>query len=326
MIGAAPSGEAGPMLVRMVAMTATPKAAAVPASVELGEEASGAKNKVVGVAADFSVKGEPLEISLDAVKLMSKTEFYSPENLYEKIDGRAPAYLGFNFQQLRCRSFAVVGAEGSFVDVFEFRMDTPMNAFGIFSLERDPKAGPLEFVTDGYAGEMGFFFRQGAVYVQVIASDRNVKTMAAARAIAGNRAKLLPADDRGLAARRRLPADGLIAESVSFVPENAQGQAFLKEVFQANYRFDGKTLPFFVMAATPQAAGEAWKNFQTFCGRFGKVTVLPAAGGAQIFAAQIFGAWKVVYCRRGELGGVYDADDEGKAREFVAKYLEGRIR
>ena len=46
-----------------------------------------------------AAKGEPLEIKLDGLKPMGDTEFYNADNLFEKIDGRAPAYLNFNFQQ-----------------------------------------------------------------------------------------------------------------------------------------------------------------------------------------------------------------------------------
>ena len=187
-----------------------------------------------------ALKSEALEPGLPGVEPMGKTEFYSADNLFEKIDGRAPAYIGFNFQQLRCRSFAVAGAAGSYVDVYEYRMDTPINAFGIFALERDPAGKPLDFATDGYSGEMGYFFRQGSCYVQIIASDQNPKTMELARSIAENRAKALPADDTGLDGRRRLPATDLIPDSVTFLQENAQGQEFLKNVFQAAYQFEGK--------------------------------------------------------------------------------------
>ena len=41
-----------------------------------------------------------------------------------------------------------------------------MDAFGMFALERDPKGEALDFAPDGYSGELGYFFRQGAVYVQ----------------------------------------------------------------------------------------------------------------------------------------------------------------
>jgi hypothetical protein len=274
-----------------------------------------------------AAKGEPLEIKLDGLKPMSDTEFYNADNLFEKIDGRAPAYLNFNFQNLRCRSFSIIGTTGSFVDVYEYRFDTPVNAFGMFSLERDPNGEPLAFAPDGYASGMGFFFRQGPRYVQVTASDQNAKTLELAKAIAEDRAKNLPADDTGLDARRRLPAAGLDPASVQFVQENAQGQAFLKNVFQANYDFAGKKLPFFLMVATPADAAAAWKSYQDFASQFGgKVTALPDVNGAKIFAAQNFGTWKVIYQRDGEIGGVVDATDGDQARAFVEKYLAGQMK
>src|ERR1039457_6690257 len=274
-----------------------------------------------------AAKGEPLEIKLDGLKPMSDTEFYNADNLFEKIDGRAPAYLNFNFQKLRCRSFSITGTSGSFVDVYEYRFDTPVNPFGMFALERDPKGGPLAFAPDGYASGMGFFFRQGPRYIQVMASDQNAKTLGLAKAIAEDRAKNLPADDTGLDARRHLPVTGLGPASGQVVQENAQGQAFLKNVFQANYDFAGKKLPFFLMVATPADAAAAWKSYLDFAGQFGgKVTALPDVNGAKIFAAQNFGSFKVIYQRDGEIGGVVDAADGDQARQFVEKYLEGQIK
>ena len=295
------------------------------AAEESSGEAEGSADSST-VAPKVVLKREPLEISLAGVKPMSDTEFYNSDNLYEKIDGRAPAYQAFNIQQLRCRSFAVNAAPGSYVDVYEYRFDTPVNAFGMFSLERDPKGKPLDFAPDGYSGGMGYFFRQGAVYVQIIASDTKPETLAKTKSIADIRGKDLPADDTGLAGRRKLPADGLIADSVAYVMENAQGQAALKDVFQAKYKFDGAEMPFFIMVATPDNAATAWKSFQDFCGKFGKAESLPDVAGAKIFRAQVFGKWKVVYQREGELGGAFDAADAAQAQAFVEKYLRGEIK
>jgi hypothetical protein len=289
------------------------------ASAEGGAEGSGDAPKP-------AVKGEPMEIALAGIKPMSDTEFYNSDNLFEKIDGRSPAYQNFNVQTLRCRSFNVVAAAGSYVDVYEYRFDSPVDAFGMFALERDPKGGPLDFAPDGYSGDMGYFFRQGAIYVQIIASDQKPETLDAAKAIAQNRAKELPADDSGLAGRRKLPAAGMITDSVSFAPENAQGQAAFKDVFQARYHFAGAELPFFVMVAAPDNAAKAWKSFLDFCARFGKVENLPDMNGGKVFSAQVFGKWKVVYQREGELGGVFDAADETNAQAFVEKYLRGEIK
>jgi hypothetical protein len=273
-----------------------------------------------------AVKGQPLEISLPGLTPMSDTEFYSADNLFEKIDGRAPAYQNYNVIQMRCRSFNVVAAAGSFVDVYEYRFDNPVDAFGMFALERDPKGQSLDFAPDGYSGEMGYFFRQGTVYVQIIASDVKAETLALTKAIAQNRAKELPVDDSGLAGRRKLPAAGMLADSVAFVPENAQGQADFKDVFQAKYKFDGAELPFFIMVTQPDDAAKAWKSFQDFCARFGNAEALPDVNGGKIFRAQVFGKWKVVYQRNGELGGAFDAEDADKAQAFIEKYLRGEIK
>jgi hypothetical protein len=150
--------------------------------------------------------------------------------------------------------------------------------------------------------------------------------MALAKAIAQNRAKELPADDRGLAGRRKLPAGGMIADSVAYVPDNAQGQSDFKDVFQAKYNFDGAVLPYFIMVAAPADAAKAWQSFADFCGKFGTVTNLPDVNGGKIFGAQVFDKWKVVYQRDGELGGVFDATDEAKAQAFIGKYLRGEIK
>ena len=298
--------------------------AAKPTVSEEGYAEGGAEHS--GDAPKTAIKSEPLEISLAGLKPMSPTEFYNADNLFEKIDGRAPAYQGFNVQQLRCRSFNVVSVAGSYVDVYEYRFDSPVDAFGMFALERDPKGQPLDFAPDGYSGEMGYFFRQGTVYVQIIASDMKAETIALTKAIAQNRAKELPVDDSGLAGRRKLPAAGMIADSVSFVPENAQGQSAFKDVFQAKYKFEDAELPFFIMVTQPDDAAKAWKSFQDFCARFGKTQSLPDASGGKIFSGQVFGKWKVVYQREGELGGVFDAADESKAQAFVEKYLRGEIK
>ena len=73
-------------------------------------------------------------------------------------------------------------------------------------------------------------------------------------------------------------------------------------------------------------AAKAWKLFQDFCGKYGTVEVVPDVSGGKIFRAQVFGKWKVVYQRDGELGGVFDAEDAAKAQTFIEKYLRGEIK
>jgi hypothetical protein len=271
-------------------------------------------------------KKPPMEIALPGIKPMGDTEFYSSDDLYQKIDGRSPAYQGFNVQQLRCRSFSIDGGS-SYVDVYEYKMDTPVDAFGIFALERDPKGKPIDFAKDGYSGEMGYYFRQGPVYVQIIASDQNAKTMEIALAVAKNREQALPADDSGLEGRHALPSTGLEAGSTTYTQENAQGQDFLKNVYQGTYDFEGKKVTYFVMAASEGEAETVWKSYLDFCGKYGgKANALPDVNGAKIFQAANFGTYKIIYQRGGVLGGVVDAQEPKTALDFVTQILQGKIQ
>jgi hypothetical protein len=272
-----------------------------------------------------AAKNQPIEIP--GATPMGDTEFYSADNLYEKINGRAPAYLEFGFQQLRSRSFAGTADKRSYVDVYEYRMDSPLNAFGIFALERDPEGRPLGFAPDGYSGEMGYFFRQGNCYVQVIASDQKPATLDLAKSVAGQLAKSIPADDSGLGARRNLPAQGMVPGSLAYTQDNAQGQAFLKDVFQADYDFEGKKITFFLMVTTPEAAAKAWESYLAFSGRYGgNAEALPDFSGAKFFQATNFGKSKIIYRRGGELGGVIDTQDPVAARAFLDNVLEHKLR
>jgi hypothetical protein len=119
----------------------------------------------------------------------------------------------------------------------------------------------------------------------------------------------------------------MVPGSITYVPENAQGQEFLKNVFQAAYEYDSAKFSFFFMSAIPAQTGAAWKSYLEFSGKLGgKATQLPDVAGAKIFQAENFGKCKIIYQREGELGGVIDAGDAGKARQFVEDYLQGKTQ
>ena len=286
----------------------------------------GAEGTPASAPAAAAIPNVPMDITL-AASSRCRTRNFTPLTLFTKKSTAArPLTRPSTCNKLRCRTFSVLAASGSYVDVNEYRFDSPLDAFGMFASERDPQGKSVDFAPDGYSSGMGYFFRQGPVYVQIIASDQKPETLAIATALAQNRAKTLPVDDTGVAGRRELPAAGMVADSVAFVLDNAQGQSSLKNVFQAKYNFEGTTFSFFIMVTPDDSATTAWASFQKFCGGFGKVELLPDVNGAKIFRAQLFGKWKVVYLRDKELGGVFDATDSEKARAFVEQYLQGQIK
>lgn len=241
---------------------------------------------------------------------LSETEVYSPETLYEKINGRAPAYLDFGFKELQCRTFAVEGKPEEFVDVFVFTMGSPLDAFGIYSMENAGEGEALDFVPDGVRGGLGCYFRRGDAYVQVNGSSEAPAVQRLVNRVARELALQLPANEQGLEARKGLSLEGIRPGTMTYISENAYGQETLRGVFEAEVEQEGATLRVFVMrAGSPEAAVETWEAVRGFYQRFGRVvkTEGEAVSGAAWFVGESFGQTAGVYLKGQLVGGSMDA-------------------
>ena len=253
---------------------------------------------------------------------MGELEVYSADTLYEKINGRAPAYIGFNFQELTFRTVTIDGQSGQYLDVFVYQMDTPVNAFGIFSMEREAGAKSVDFVSDGYRSDMGFFFRQGNTYVQVIASDVSDVVMNAAEQFSKELASNIPLDDAGVGAAAMLPLENQVPGSVSYIQEYAYGLEQLNDVFEARYEVDGVEFPFFGMAAEGDQLREAFEAVVSYFTDYGELLEHYEVNGYTVIVGDIFGQLSVVFLTDEAIGGVMNADSLEVPQSFVERTLE----
>jgi hypothetical protein len=265
---------------------------------------------------------EALPALVDTLVPMGPTEHYTEATLYEKINGRAPAYFEYNFQELTARSFSVQGSSGDFVDVFLYRMDSPLNAFGIFSAERDISATPLEFVDDGYLSGMGFFLRYGPVYAQILASSDAPAVLATAEAYTRKLVLSLPDDNSGMEGRAFLPAADQIPGSLTYINENAYGQEVLNSLFEARYSVDGNEFACFAQqSADTETARSNWETLREFYSKYGNLDEEFEEGAASVFVGEVFGEWNVVYVREAVVSGVVNAPEKELALNFIKSRL-----
>ncbi|MEZ5278429.1 MAG: DUF6599 family protein [Opitutaceae bacterium] len=256
---------------------------------------------------------------------MGATEFYTVDTLYEKINGRAPAYFEYNFQELRSRSFTLASNESEFVDVYLFRMDSPLNAFGIFSAERDASSPPLDFAADGYKSGTGSFMRLGNVYAQVLASSTDPEIMQAADQLTRGLVAELPEDDSGMEGRALLPRADQVPGSLTYINDNAYGQAVLNAVFEATYRVGDVGLTVFAQKSTDTETAQAKFNaLRDFYSSYGTLDPGVQVDGAEVFAAEVFGQWNVIHTQDNAIIGVVNATDREAAVAFVLSLIEDR--
>ena len=71
---------------------------------------------------------------------LAAAQSYGPDNLSDKIDGKAELYLSAGFKEMSCRSFTLENPQGAHLEVFVYDMGSPQNAYAVFSSQR--RSGP----------------------------------------------------------------------------------------------------------------------------------------------------------------------------------------
>jgi hypothetical protein len=199
-------------------------------------------------------------------------EIFTPENLYEYIDGAAENFLNYDFKQLAVQNY--VNTRGQALSAEIYFHGTAENAFGIYSSEKPVVGNYFELGSQGYAEAGILNFLCSAYYVKLSgfdlgSNDQNILA-ALGRALAsaiGNKTGL-PQIVRALASAignktglpqivRAFPGAGKIANSERFILNNFLGHDFLHSAYTADYRVDGQIFQLFIMDAGSEGQARA---------------------------------------------------------------------
>jgi hypothetical protein len=101
----------------------------------------------------------------------SPPERFSPDTLYEKINGRADLYLSSGFVSLNTQRFSMDSTAGNWVEVFIYDMATAENAFSVFSMQRREGAQAADIVPNAYRTENALFMVHNHFYLEIIGTD-----------------------------------------------------------------------------------------------------------------------------------------------------------
>ena len=128
----------------------------------------------------------------------------------------------------------------------------------------------------------------------------------------------LPADDSGMEGRSFLPAEAQITGSLTYINDNAYGQADLSSVFEARYQAGDQELTYFVKnCADESEAKEIYGSVIDFYNNYGSDQASSTSGNATLFSANMFGQWANIYQKDNIIAGVINASDLQAAADFV---------
>jgi hypothetical protein len=270
---------------------------------------------------------------LQGFAALSPVESYNPESLSDKIDGKAELYLASNFQEMACRSFAVEDAGNARVEAFLYAMESPKDAFAVFSGQRRPGADQLSLAQNAYATENAVFLTKGRSYLELVADHASPELRPALESLAQAVMAALPDDTSQGADVSLFPTPGLRADSVRLAVSDALGMEGLQNVYTAEYALpSGEASAFLAVRATPEEAAAQAEAYAAFLATLGfkeaaKEQDIPAslAGAPGIKVMAMEDMVQVVMAKGRTLAGVHDAVGRKAALELadaLAKSLE----
>lgn len=257
-------------------------------------------------------------------KIMGEVEFFSPETLYEKINGRADQYLTYDMVKLTCIGFINNSNPNQFIDIFAYDMASPLNAFGIFSLEKYGGQSIEQLGREGYSAETGIFFRKGVYYVQVLASDTNEQLQITCLEIARSIANKIHDSGESIWGLSAFPSKGLMPGSTRFYKKNALGLEFLNDTYTAQYtKNDARYTAFLTKQASPEIASQIFDNYQIYLNDFGKVIEKRIENNATVIIGEMSGIHEAVFQKGPIVGGITSAMSRKLAENAIYEFIAG---
>jgi hypothetical protein len=183
---------------------------------------------------------------------------YTPNNLWDIIDGGAELFLSYGFVDLRIGEYS--NAAGTDVRVELYRHASKENAFGIYSQERNTGYHFIRIGTQGYIEDGALNLLCGTYYIK-ISTHKKGKAARDAMEMIGRKVLASLGEKSGWPPQLGyFPPERKVANGEGYVGENLLGYKFFHSAFTARYR-DGSTL-FLIEYASPAEARSAVTAYQ----------------------------------------------------------------
>lgn len=168
--------------------------------------------------------------------LAGRVEQFTPQSLYEKIDGRAELFLSYDVVGLTFASFESPRAPDVFIDVYVYEMGSATDAFGVFSVERSPDESSVDIGRAGCRSDADLYIWKGRFYLKVMASETGDALARTSEAVARKLAGSLADSTERVWGRRAMPPRDRVPGSLRYFRVDAMGLDFMRNTYTAQYR------------------------------------------------------------------------------------------
>jgi len=257
---------------------------------------------------------------------LSKTEVYKPENLYEKINGKAPLYTESGFEKLSTQRFVSRDRENLWMELFVYDMAALRNAFSVYSMQRRAEAELFPPMRFAYKTGNALYFVHGKYYIELVGSSESGELLRAMAEVARKiRANLTIDYDTGIAELALFPQENLRREGIKLYLANAFGFEGLTNTFTARYSSGDNGLTAFLSRCSDpkqaQLTAESYYNFLIDNGGTAKSAINKTLEGKVI---DFYDTTEIVFATGPFVAGIHEAEDQ-QAAEKLAEIILNKL-
>ena len=248
-------------------------------------------------------------------QIFDEAKQFSPENLYEQINGRASFFLAYDMIKMTYVSFVKNSDEiTKFINLSIYDMGKPTNAFGVFSAERSEGESPLDLGRAGYRSDANYFIWKGQYYVRIINSEVTDELQRIGMDLAQKMTAFLTDSGEQVWGLAALPLKDQVSGSVQYFKVDAMGLEFMRNTYIAEYRKSGtKVTAFLSRHDSAESARGNLDRYAEFAKKYGKGVDRLRVGGVKLVSCDMGGSYDVVFHKGRLMGGVSSVEDRGLA-------------
>jgi hypothetical protein len=199
---------------------------------------------ISGLAQDITLP------ELQGYKKVTNYPVFTPDNLWDFINGAADTYLSLGFEDLHVAEY-VKGKNTIKLEIY--RHKDPTQAFGIYSSERSASFSFLNIGAQGYKTDGSLNFLKGKFYVKLRTNSSSAKVLQSLETLALRVADMLPGESVLPKVLSDFPESGRKKNEETYLREGVLGHEFLQGAYKALYETGDMAFSVFIFdKSTPE--------------------------------------------------------------------------
>jgi len=259
-----------------------------------------------------------VQFTPDSLTPLTPPETFGPENLSDKINGKAELYLSAGFVGLVSQRFAIEDEPTVWMEAFIYDMGSPRGAYAVYSLQKRSEATELDTGDFAYRTENALYLVHGSYYVEIVASVAQERMATLILSFGDNFIGKTTAGSEAINEFSLFPAKYLNKASISLLPSDAFGFQQFDSIFTAQYEMgDTELTAFLSQRKSPAEAVKLVESYSSFLREFGGTELKSTLNIPGVKLVEIMDTFELIFSRGSILAGVHGAENRKAAEELA---------